>query len=53
MGSLGGFRPVDDWRRLRAWERHYLAKGCSRWKAAELRQKKRYKSTWPPTGLQL
>lgn len=40
----------DDSKRLRAWEAHYRAKGCSEWKAQEVARKRCWrKGGWPNT----
>jgi hypothetical protein len=39
----------NDGRRLRAWEAHYEAKGCGKWKAVAVAWKRcQRNSGWPP-----
>lgn len=39
---------LGDRERIGAWHRHYLAKGCSSWKASQCAARKRRTNTWPP-----
>lgn len=43
-----GYHDPDEWRRLKAWRLHYVAKGCSEQKASECAGRKRHGGTWPP-----
>lgn len=48
-GEYYSFDPERS-RRQRAWKRHYVAKGCSDFKASCLARKKcERKRTWPPS----
>lgn len=41
--------PIE-YKRLKAWRLHYLAKGCSERKASECTRRKSNGVTWPPTS---
>lgn len=49
MPTVGLFGEPHPWKRQKAWTRHYMAKGCSEFKAGTLARKKvARKRTWPP-----
>lgn len=50
MPSLFDYSYVSHGARIRAWEAHYLRKGCSPGKARAAADRKRRTSTWPPAA---